>query len=128
MPAHIVATARSWRRRLPRQLHLGSYTYLDDLVYDLDRTLLVLAPFSPTRYRSRVAKDAFILSDLREPTLTIVCQPCGRRGRYSVERLIATHGDAKILYLLAELTNCPKAASANIYDRCKARYEGLSTR
>jgi hypothetical protein len=71
-------------------------------------------------------KDAFTLSDVREPTLTIVCQPCGRRGRYSVARLIAKHGDPKILYLLAELTNCPKTESANIYDRCKARYEWRS--
>jgi hypothetical protein len=73
-------------------------------------------------------KDAFTLSDLREPTLTIVCQPCGRSGRYNVERLMAKHGDAKILYLLADLTNCPKAAPANTYDRCKAHYEGLTTR
>jgi hypothetical protein len=29
------------------------------------------------------------LSDLRGPTLAIVCEPCGRRGRYNVERLIA---------------------------------------
>jgi hypothetical protein len=72
--------------------------------------------------------DAFTLSDVRAPTLTIVCQPCGRRGRYNVERLMAKHGGAKILYLLAELTNCPKVQSANIYDRCKARYERLSTR
>ena len=75
-----------------------------------------------------MAKDAFTLSDVREATLTIVCPPCGRRGRYSVVRLLAKHGDAKILYLLAELTSCPKTQSANIYDRCKARYEGLSTR
>jgi hypothetical protein len=75
-----------------------------------------------------MAKDAFTLSDVREPTLTIVCEPCGRRGRYNVERLMAKHGDAKILYLLADLTNCPKVRSTNIYDRCKARYEGLSTR
>jgi hypothetical protein len=63
-----------------------------------------------------------------EPTLTIVCQPCGRRGRYNVERLMAKHGDAKILYLLADLTNCPKVQSTDIYDRCKARYEGLAAR
>jgi hypothetical protein len=73
-------------------------------------------------------KDAFTLSDVREPTLTIVCEPCGRRGLYNVERLVAKHGNAKILYLLAELTNCPKVQSTNIYDRCKARYEGLTTR
>jgi hypothetical protein len=60
------------------------------------------------RYRQRVPKDAFTLSDVREPTLKIVCQPCGRRGRYNIERLIAKHGDAKLLYLLDTLTNCPK--------------------
>jgi hypothetical protein len=31
--------------------------------------------------------------------LTIVCEPCGRRGRYKVERLVAKHGNAKVLYL-----------------------------
>jgi hypothetical protein len=70
-------------------------------------------------------KDAFTLSDVREPTLTVVCEPCGRRGRYNVERLMEKHGDEKILYLLSTLTNCPKTHSADIYDRCKARYEGL---
>jgi hypothetical protein len=90
---------------------------------------IVLVSFSPRRYyRPAMRKDAFTLSDLREPTLTIVCQPCGRRGRYSVARLIAKHGDAKILFLLSTLANCPKTQSTNIYDRCKARYEGLSTR
>jgi hypothetical protein len=74
----------------------------------------------------RMPKDAFTLSDVREPTLTVVCEPCGRRGRYNVEKLMAKHGDAKILYLLDTLTSCPKTQSANIYDRCKARYEGLS--
>jgi hypothetical protein len=75
-----------------------------------------------------MTKDAFTMSDVREPTLTVVCQPCGRRGRYSVERLIAKHGDAKILFLLSTLTNCPKTEFADIYNRCKARYEGLTTR
>ena len=73
-------------------------------------------------------KDALTLSNVRQATLTIVCELCGRRGRYKVERLVAKHGDAKILYLLDTLTSCPKTQSANIYDRCKARYEGLTTR
>jgi hypothetical protein len=73
-------------------------------------------------------KDAFTLSDVREPTLTIVCQPCGRRGRYNVEKLIAKHGDAKLLYLIADLAKCPKTESTNIRDRCKARYETLAAR
>jgi hypothetical protein len=69
-------------------------------------------------------KDAFNLSDVCEATLTIVCQPRGRSGRYNVKRLIEEQGDAKILFLLPTLTNCPKTESANIYDRCKARYKG----
>jgi hypothetical protein len=88
----------------------------------------VLASFLLARYLSLVPKDAFTLSDVRAPTLTVVCEPCGRRGRYNVERLVAKHGNAKILYLLAELTNCPKVQSTNIYDRCKAVYEGLTVR
>ena len=74
-----------------------------------------------------MAKDAFTLSDGREPTLTIVCEPCGRRGRYNVARLMAKYGNVKILYLLAELASCPKTESSKIYDRCEVRYEGLST-
>jgi len=73
-------------------------------------------------------KDAFTLSDIREPTLKIVCEPCGRRGRYNVARLMEKHGDEKILFVLPAIANCPKSRSTNIYDRCKARYEGLSTR
>jgi hypothetical protein len=80
------------------------------------------------RYLSLVPKDAFTLSDVREPTLAVVCEPCGRRGQYNVERLVAKHGNAKLLYLLDTLTNCQKMQSASIYDRCKARYERLSTR
>jgi hypothetical protein len=60
------------------------------------------------------------LSDIRDPTLTIVCAPCGRRGRYSVARLMEQHGDAKLPDLLLTLANCPKARSASIHDRCRA--------
>lgn len=73
-------------------------------------------------------KDAFTLSDVREPTLTIVCKPCGRRGRYNVERLIAEHGDTKLPELLQNLAQCPKMRSVSVYDRCKVRYEGLTGR
>jgi hypothetical protein len=34
-------------------------------------------------------RDAITLADVREPAVEIVCEPCGRRGRYNVERLIA---------------------------------------
>jgi hypothetical protein len=36
------------------------------------------------------------LSDFRVPTLSIECEPCGRRGRYSVAKLTEQYGDAKL--------------------------------
>jgi hypothetical protein len=54
--------------------------------------------------------------------LSIVCEPCGRRGRYNVAKLIETHGDAKLTDLLVALADCPKARSVSIHDRCKAVY------
>jgi hypothetical protein len=40
---------------------------------------------------------SIILTNVREPTLTIVCEPCGRRGGFNVSRLIQQHGaDAKL--------------------------------
>ena len=71
---------------------------------------------------------ALTLSDVRSPTLSIVCEPCGRRGQYNVERLMAEHGDANLTELIVTLANCPKARSASVYDRCRAVYEGLMAR
>jgi hypothetical protein len=68
---------------------------------------------------------ALTLSDVRGPTLSIVCALCGRRGRYSVAKLMEEHGDAKLTDLLQTLADCQKARSASIHDRCKAVYEGL---
>ena len=52
------------------------------------------------------------LSDVREPTLSIGCEPPGRHGRYNIARLIAAHGaDAKLTELLMTLANCEKARS-----------------
>jgi hypothetical protein len=69
---------------------------------------------------------SLVLSDVRAPTLTIVCEPCGRQ--YNVERLMAEHGDAKLTDLLTTLADCPRARVASIYDRCRAVYEGLAVR
>jgi hypothetical protein len=51
-------------------------------------------------------KDPFTLSDVREPTLTIVCQPCGERGRYAVSRLMEKYGNARLTDLRHTLANC----------------------
>ncbi len=69
---------------------------------------------------------ALVLSDVRDPALSIVCDPCGRRGTYSVARLIERHGYAKLTNLLATLAQCPKARSVSVHDRCKAVFEQLA--
>ena len=68
---------------------------------------------------------ANILSDVRVPVLTVVCEPCGRRERYDVESLKRQYnGDMKMPDLLAALVaDCPKQRSFSNYDRCKAVYE-----
>ena len=71
---------------------------------------------------------ALTFSDVRDPTLSIVCEPCNRRARYDVQRLMAQHGDAKLTDLLQTLADCRKARSASIHDRCKAVFDGLATR
>lgn len=58
---------------------------------------------------------AVTLADVRAPTLAIACEPCGPRGRYNVERLIAEHGaDAKQPDLLVTLANCEKAVGLDL--------------
>jgi hypothetical protein len=42
-------------------------------------------------------------ADVRGPSLSIVCEPCGRRGRYSVAKLMQQYGDAKLTDLLVTL-------------------------
>jgi len=68
---------------------------------------------------------AVTLGDLAAPDgqlhLTILCQPCGREGRYSVDRLLETVGDIGLPDLLAHLTqDCGKHQNVAIHDRCLA--------
>ena len=70
-------------------------------------------------------KDYLLLSDVRAPTPTIVCEPCGRRGCYRVERLIARYCDLGLPEFKTTIAACPKTQAFSIYDRCKAKFEGL---
>jgi hypothetical protein len=71
----------------------------------------------------RHARDgSYVLSDLRSATLSILCETCGRSGRFTVSKLMAEHGDAKLSDLLVTLANCQKARSASVHDQCKAVY------
>jgi hypothetical protein len=62
------------------------------------------------------------LSDFRVPSLSIECEPCGRRGRYNVARLMEKYGDAKLPELRHVLANCPKARSFSVHDQCRVVY------
>jgi hypothetical protein len=64
---------------------------------------------------------AFILSDVRGLTLSIICEQCGRRETHSLARLMERHGDAELTDLLQSLANCQKARSASIHDRRNVR-------
>jgi hypothetical protein len=81
-----------------------------------------LAEVLEPRVRTSVRDHAHTLSDFLVPTLSIECEPCGRRGRYNVAGLMEQYGDAKLPELRHILANCPKARSQSIHDRCKVRY------
>jgi hypothetical protein len=66
-------------------------------------------------------RDYLTLADLRTETLSIECEPCGRRGRYNVEKLMEQYGDVKLPDLRHVLANCPKAQSQSIHDRCRVK-------
>jgi hypothetical protein len=69
-------------------------------------------------------EGAVTLSDLVAPTLTLDCAPCGRKGVYSVARLQAKHGDARLTDLRAFLTaDCPKRARRSIHAQCQAVFD-----
>jgi hypothetical protein len=65
---------------------------------------------------------AHTLSDFRTPTHSIECEPCGRRGRYNVAKLMGQPGVAGLPELLYILADCPKARAFSIHDRCKVVY------
>jgi hypothetical protein len=67
---------------------------------------------------------AVTLSDVLDQTLTLVCKPCGRKGVFSVARLQAKHGDAKLPDLRRFLSkDCPKHLAVEGVDRCQALFD-----
>jgi hypothetical protein len=69
---------------------------------------------------------AVTLSDLIDPTLTVACARCQRKGRYSVARLMSKHGDARLTDLRTFLTaDCPQRARKSIDARCQALFDPL---
>ena len=68
---------------------------------------------------------ALALSDVLSPTLSIVCERCGRRGRYALERLIGQHGadadaisDPQWRHPLQSFRGAQRAAANNAHRHC----------
>jgi hypothetical protein len=74
---------------------------------------------------THLGRTVAFVSEVPGSVLSVVCEPCGRRERYDVERLMRQFGwDAKLTDLLPALTvDGPKRGSVSIHDRCKAVYE-----
>jgi hypothetical protein len=67
---------------------------------------------------------ATTLSDVVDTTLTLACPPCGRKGVYSVARLMAKHGDAKIPDLRRFLSaDCSKHKLGATANQCQALFD-----
>ena len=67
---------------------------------------------SPVLYSIMFRDGPLILSEVRVSGLSVVCEPCGRRERYDVERLTRQYGwDAKLTDLLPALVvDCLRGA------------------
>ena len=72
--------------------------------------------------RSRCVAGSITLGEAAEHTavLAVACSRCERAGRYSLDTLIARHGDdfgiPSLLRLLSD--DCPKRQSITVYDLC----------
>jgi hypothetical protein len=65
----------------------------------------------------RLRKAAPRLSNCADRRVSIACPKCGRRGSYSVARLVRRFGDLTLIRLLEELsTDCPKRKARSFED------------
>ena len=79
-----------------------------------------------TLYAGLMHQDGSLtLTDVRSPTLSIVCEACTRRRRYTLARLIDEYGDEKLTQLLRTLASCRKSHSLSTHDGCKLSMRGL---
>jgi hypothetical protein len=72
-------------------------------------------------------RDTVFLSYLPGDVVWLVCEKCGRKGRYRIAGLIKKHGgDARLTYLRLTIAQCPKAPKVgkplNVYDLCEVRW------
>jgi hypothetical protein len=75
-----------------------------------------------TRKMPRDGAITFSSLICKRDMLHVSCAKCGRKGRYSMRRLIEDHGhDGKVTDLLAAVAaDCPRKQSINMSDQCAA--------
>ena len=59
------------------------------------------------------------LSDVRKPTISLVCSACNRRETHPVAKLIERYGDEALPEVLARIVNCSRRSV------CRAMFEKL---
>lgn len=111
-----------WSRsgRSPRQYEVRCGVRFTD--WDHRRPTLEM-PVRSTRLSSARGFRKLTLADLQTSTVTIVCRPCGRRGRFRVVGLIERFGaDLALPTVLTRLAvGCP--GLSEVTPRCQAVYE-----
>ena len=72
-----------------------------------------------------VAGHVPMLSGWPLPTITIVCDRCGRRDEFRKDQLLlSTPGDVRLTDLRVSLTlGCTRRGSQSIYEQCGARFK-----
>jgi len=77
-----------------------------------------------------MADGVITLAEMRAKGMTmlvVACRRCERRGRLSIERLIAEHGSGVLDLCAIIAADCPKMRnpSASMYDRCGVHFPEL---
>ena len=77
-----------------------------------------------------MGKDAITLTEYPGDQVLVVCQPCGREGRYSRARLMQQHSaDIGLPDVLARITaECPKRQDWRQYGPCRAGFTELAAK
>ena len=66
------------------------------------------------------------MSSGRQTEVLNLCDKCGRRGRYRLDRLIECYGiDAKLFDSDEITVDCPRKRARNLNDQCGARCPDL---
>jgi hypothetical protein len=77
-----------------------------------------------------MAQGVITLGEMQAKGITmleVACRRCERRGRLSIERLIAEHGDGVLDLRAVIAADCPKMRNppTSMYDRCGVNFPEL---